>query len=140
MKLGIAAPSVRDVDLTGGDATPDVPVAADTAFRCIIALLLVRLGMRLIRFGADRLSSVHPARRAYSSAVIAWDDRVSEMPWRGFIPTSPSVISPTQFAWFIVFAVAVNTMLHFLGLPHVPLPYLREHVPHLTHRLVRPRA
>jgi hypothetical protein len=115
------------------------PIGSDTAFRCVIALFLVRSGMRLVSLGARCLSPVHPGHNAHKTAVEVWRDRTRQMPWRGFVPTG-SLISVTQTAWFAVALVCFNVTLHVLGLPHVHMHgLLRHHVPHLSVRLVAPQ-
>jgi hypothetical protein len=115
------------------------PVGSDTALRCFIALVLVRIGMQVVSLGSRCLSPVHPSRTAYTSAINAWRDSTDRMPWSGFVPTG-RWISATQTAWLVVGLLAFNVTLHVLGLPHVPTyGLLRHHVPHLAVHVVKPQ-
>lgn len=125
-----AAKAVFTTDAVG-DTTAAAQFGSDTALRCLLALMIVRISMRGVVLGAQLLSAAHPSRRAYSSAVYAWRDRTRLVPWRGFIPTDGRVISPTQFAWLVVAALFVQIVLHVFGLPHLPVPGLDARLGHL---------
>jgi hypothetical protein len=117
---------------TEEDAWRPRRVAADTTFRCALALSISRLGMAMTEFGARRVSPAHPAGQAYKSAVQSWRDKARSMPWWGFVPTS-GVISLTQTAWLSFAIVSLDVALYVLGLPHVHMHgLLRDHVPQMS--------
>jgi hypothetical protein len=109
-----------------------VPVPEDTAFRCLLTLIMSRTTMRLLGRAVRGVSDVHPARRAYSSALDTWQEQTRKMPWRGFVPTG-RLISPTQLLWVAVVLLALNAAIYIVDLPHVPMfGVLRHHVPRLS--------
>lgn len=134
-----AQASARSVDVD--QSVLKTRIGVDTKLRCAIALIVARLGMRLIRYGAHMLSPAHPARHAYGSAVVAWRDRTRLVPWRGFVPTSPRFATVTQTAWLLIAVVLVNTAATLAGMPHAPLfRDLTGHtLPHVILSLSHPR-
>jgi hypothetical protein len=119
-------------ETTEEDACRQRRVAADTTFRCVLALATTRLGIAITEFGARRVSPAHPAGHAYKSAVQIWRDKARSMPWWGFVPTS-GVISLTQAAWLSFAVVSLDVALYVLGLPHVHMHgLLRHHVPQMS--------
>jgi hypothetical protein len=113
-------------------------VPSDTAFRCAIALAIVRVGLRLTEYGARRVSPAHPARTAYKTGMWAWKSKTAKMPWRGFVPTA-GLISPTQSAWLLTAVFAANVGSYMLGLPYVHMDgLLTHHVPRLVLHLAQP--
>jgi hypothetical protein len=127
-------------ETTEEDACRQRPVATDTAFRCAIAVAIVRLGMRITEFGARRVSHVHPARFAYNSAVMTWRDKARSMPWWGFVPTN-RLISLTQSAWLMFVVVVADAALYAVGLPYVHMHgLLRHHVPQVSISVHSPRG
>lgn len=115
------------------------PIGADTTFRCLLSLFIVRAGMRFVIFGSKVLSPTHPARSSYGGAVVAWRDRTRLLPWRGFVPTDRRAITVTQAVWLALALMLADTVLYLLNMPYVPLyGLLHRYVPHLSVHFVQP--